>query len=198
MHNRYVCPVRRRTSYGIRSRTRQPLFEAGSSSSAFRSRRVGQRVMRVWTLEGREPDRDISVITRRVGSFRVTGLYATMHTFRPDIRRSAWSCGHRRCVLLAGRHRRQADCAATLGSSSTSRHRGRLRQGSDIDIHAREIIRILTQIEGSSPHSTARVSVTKASNATRSLRLTKRITASSHDSHQPQECLLAAAAGERA
>ncbi len=155
VHNRYVLPsFVERTSYGVKeSNPYNKLFEdriifLGVQVDDASANDVMAQLL---TLEGTDPDRDIIMyINSPGGSFTaMTAIYDTMQYVRPDIQ----------TVCLG----QAASAAAALLSAGTPGKRmalpnsriiihqpateGGYGQGSDIEIQAREILRMRTQLE---------------------------------------------------
>ncbi|GAA4262240.1 ATP-dependent Clp protease proteolytic subunit [Dactylosporangium darangshiense] len=155
VHNRYILPSYvERTSYGIKeTNPYNKLFEdriifLGVQIDDASANDVMAQLL---TLESNEPDRDIIVyINSPGGSFTaMTAIYDTMLYVRPDIQ----------TVCLG----QAASAAAVLLSAGTPGKRlalpnsriiihqpateGGYGQGSDIEIQAREIMRMRTQLE---------------------------------------------------
>lgn len=155
VHNRYILPsFVERTSYGVKeSNPYNKLFEdriifLGVQVDDASANDVMAQLL---TLEGTDPDRDIIMyINSPGGSFTaMTAIYDTMQYVRPDIQ----------TVCLG----QAASAAAVLLSAGTSGKRmalpnsriiihqpateGGYGQGTDIEIQAREILRMRTQLE---------------------------------------------------
>jgi ATP-dependent Clp protease protease subunit len=155
VHNRYVLPsFVERTSYGVKeSNPYNKLFEdriifLGVQVDDASANDVMAQLL---TLEGTDPDRDIIMyINSPGGSFTaMTAIYDTMQYVRPDIQ----------TVCLG----QAASAAAVLLAAGTSGKRmalphsriiihqpateGGYGQSSDIEIQAREILRMRTQLE---------------------------------------------------
>jgi ATP-dependent Clp protease, protease subunit len=155
IHNRYVLPsFVERTSYGIKeSNPYNKLFEdriifLGVQIDDASANDVMAQLL---TLEGTDPDREIVMyINSPGGSFTaMTAIYDTMQFVRPDIQ----------TVCLG----QAASAAAILLSAGTPGKRmalphsriiihqpateGGYGQSSDIEIQAREIMRMRTQLE---------------------------------------------------
>jgi ATP-dependent Clp protease protease subunit len=155
VHNRYVLPsFVERTSYGIKeSNPYNKLFEERIIFLGVQidDASANDVMAQLLTLEGADPDRDIVMyINSPGGSFTaMTAIYDTMQFIRPDIQTF--------CLGQA------ASAAAVLLAAGTSGKRGALPnsriiihqpateggygQGSDIEIQAREIMRMRTQLE---------------------------------------------------
>ena len=153
--NRYVLPsFVERTSYGVKeSNPYNKMFEdriifLGVQVDDASANDVMAQLL---TLEGTDPDRDITMyINSPGGSFTaMTAIYDTMQYVRPDI-----------ITVCLGQ---AASAAAVLLSAGTPGKRmalphsriiihqpateGGYGQGSDIEIQAREIMRMRTQLE---------------------------------------------------
>ncbi|MPZ26691.1 MAG: ATP-dependent Clp protease proteolytic subunit [Micromonosporaceae bacterium] len=155
VHNRYVLPsFVERTSYGVKeSNPYNKLFEERIIFLGVQidDASANDVMAQLLTLEGADPDRDIVMyINSPGGSFTaMTAIYDTMQFIRPDIQTF--------CLGQA------ASAAAVLLGAGTSGKRGALPnariiihqpateggygQGSDIEIQAREIMRMRTQLE---------------------------------------------------
>jgi ATP-dependent Clp protease protease subunit len=155
VHNRYVLPsFVERTSYGVKeSNPYNKLFEdriifLGVQVDDASANDVMAQLL---TLEGTDPDRDITMyINSPGGSFTaMTAIYDTMQYVRPDIITVCLGqAASAAAVLLAG---------GTPGKRMALPHsrilihqpatEGGYGQGSDIEIQAREIMRMRTQLE---------------------------------------------------
>jgi ATP-dependent Clp protease, protease subunit len=155
VYNRYVLPsFVERTSYGIKeSNPYNKLFEERIIFLGVQidDASANDVMAQLLTLEGSDPDRDIVMyINSPGGSFTaMTAIYDTMQFIRPDIQTF--------CLGQA------ASAAAVLLAAGTPGKRGALPnsriiihqpateggygQGSDIEIQAREIMRMRTQLE---------------------------------------------------
>jgi ATP-dependent Clp protease, protease subunit len=155
VYNRYVLPsFVERTSYGIKeSNPYNKLFEERIIFLGVQidDASANDVMAQLLTLEGSDPDRDIVMyINSPGGSFTaMTAIYDTMQFIRPDIQTF--------CLGQA------ASAAAVLLAAGTTGKRGALPnsriiihqpateggygQGSDIEIQAREIMRMRTQLE---------------------------------------------------
>ncbi|HLL66616.1 MAG TPA: ATP-dependent Clp protease proteolytic subunit [Micromonosporaceae bacterium] len=163
VHNRYVLPsFVERTSYGVKeSNPYNKLFEdriifLGVQVDDASANDVMAQLL---TLEGTDPDRDIVMyINSPGGSFTaMTAIYDTMQYVRPDIQTVCLGqAASAAAVLLA---------AGTTGKRMALPHsriiihqpatEGGYGQSSDIEIQAREILRMRTQLEEMiSRHST--------------------------------------------
>jgi ATP-dependent Clp protease protease subunit len=155
VHNRYVLPsFVERTSYGVKeSNPYNKLFEdriifLGVQVDDASANDVMAQLL---TLEGTDPDRDIVMyINSPGGSFTaMTAIYDTMQYVRPDIQTVCLGqAASAAAVLLA---------AGTTGKRMALPHsriiihqpatEGGYGQSSDIEIQAREIMRMRTQLE---------------------------------------------------
>src|SRR3954449_5299931 len=155
VHNRYVLPsFVERTSYGVK--------ESNPYSKMFEDRIIFLGVQvddtsandvmaQLITLESIDPDRDITMyINSPGGSYTaMTAIYDTMQYVHPDI---ATVClgqaASAAALLLAGG---TPGKRLALPSSRVLIHQPALQggygQGSDIEIQAREILRMRTQLE---------------------------------------------------
>ncbi|MPZ27983.1 MAG: ATP-dependent Clp protease proteolytic subunit [Micromonosporaceae bacterium] len=155
VHNRYVLPsFVERTSYGVKeSNPYNKLFEdriifLGVQIDDASANDVMAQLL---TLEGGDPDRDITMyINSPGGSFTaMTAIYDTMQFIRPDIQTFCLGQAASAAAVLLG-----AGTAGKRGALPNSRiiiHQpateGGYGQGSDIEIQAREIMRMRTQLE---------------------------------------------------
>jgi ATP-dependent Clp protease, protease subunit len=155
VHNRYVLPsFVERTSYGVKeSNPYNKMFEdriifLGVQVDDASANDVMAQLL---TLESADPDRDIIMyINSPGGSFTaMTAIYDTMQYVRPDISTVCLGqAASAAAVLLAGGSpgKRMA-----LPNSRIIIHQpateGGYGQGSDIEIQAREILRMRTQLE---------------------------------------------------
>jgi ATP-dependent Clp protease protease subunit len=154
--NRYVLPsFVERTSYGIKeSNPYNKLFEdriifLGVQIDDASANDVMAQLL---CLESADPDRDITIyINSPGGSFTaLTAIYDTMQYVRPDI---ATVClgqaASAAAVLLAagtpGKRMALSNARVLIHQPATE---GSYGQGSDIEIQAREILRIRAQLEG--------------------------------------------------
>jgi ATP-dependent Clp protease protease subunit len=155
VHNRYVLPsFVERTSYGVKeSNPYNKLFEdriifLGVQVDDASANDVMAQLL---TLEGTDPDRDITMyINSPGGSFTaMTAIYDTMQYVRPDIVTVCLGQAASAAAVLLG--------AGTAGKRMALPHsriiihqpatEGGYGQGSDIEIQAREILRMRTQLE---------------------------------------------------
>jgi ATP-dependent Clp protease protease subunit len=156
VYNRYVLPsFVERTSYGIKeSNPYNKLFEdriifLGVQIDDASANDVMAQLL---CLESADPDRDITIyINSPGGSFTaLTAIYDTMQYVRPDI---ATVClgqaASAAAVLLAagtpGKRMALSNARVLIHQPATE---GSYGQGSDIEIQAREILRIRSQLEG--------------------------------------------------
>ncbi|WP_305789089.1 ATP-dependent Clp protease proteolytic subunit [Symbioplanes lichenis] len=155
VHNRYVLPsFVERTSYGVKeSNPYNKMFEdriifLGVQVDDASANDVMAQLL---TLESADPDRDIIMyINSPGGSFTaMTAIYDTMQYIRPDISTVCLGqAASAAAVLLAGG---TAGKRMALPHSRIIIHQpateGGYGQGSDIEIQAREILRMRTQLE---------------------------------------------------
>ncbi|WBB95448.1 MULTISPECIES: ATP-dependent Clp protease proteolytic subunit [unclassified Solwaraspora] len=155
VHNRYVLPsFVERTSYGIKeSNPYNKLFEdriifLGVQVDDASANDVMAQLL---TLEGTDPDRDIIMyINSPGGSFTaMTAIYDTMQYVRPDIMTVCLGqAASAAAVLLAagtpGKRMALPNSRIIIHQPATE---GGYGQGSDIEIQAREILRMRTQLE---------------------------------------------------
>ncbi|HEX6969302.1 MAG TPA: ATP-dependent Clp protease proteolytic subunit [Micromonosporaceae bacterium] len=155
VHNRYVLPsFIERTSYGIKeSNPYNKLFEdriifLGVQIDDASANDVMAQLL---TLEGTDPDRDIIMyINSPGGSFTaMTAIYDTMQYVRPDIQTVCLGQAASAAAVLLGAGTPGKRMA--LPNSRIIIHQpateGGYGQGSDIEIQAREILRMRTQLE---------------------------------------------------
>ena len=155
VHNRYVLPsFVERTSYGMKeSNPYNKLFEdriiflGGQVDDASANDVMAQLL----TLEGTDPDRDIIMyINSPGGSFTaMTAIYDTMQYVRPDIQTVCLGqAASAAAVLLSagtpGKRMALPNSRIIIHQPATE---GGYGQGSDIEIQAREILRMRTQLE---------------------------------------------------
>jgi ATP-dependent Clp protease protease subunit len=163
IHNRYTLPrFIERTSYGIK--------ESDPYNKMFEERIIflGQAIddvvandvmAQLLTLESNDPDRDITMYINSPGGsiFAMTAIYDTMQFVRPDI---ATVClgqaASAAAVLLAagtaGKRMALPHSRVIIHQPSTE---GGYGQGSDIEIQAREMMRLRNMLEDLiSQHST--------------------------------------------
>jgi ATP-dependent Clp protease, protease subunit len=155
VHNRYVLPsFVERTSYGIKeSNPYNKLFEdriifLGVQIDDASANDVMAQLL---TLEGNDPDREIVMyINSPGGSFTaMTAIYDTMQFVRPDIQTVCLGQAASAAAVLLG--------AGTPGKRMALPHsriiihqpatEGGYGQSTDIEIQAREIMRMRTQLE---------------------------------------------------
>ncbi|MEV4629985.1 ATP-dependent Clp protease proteolytic subunit [Micromonospora sp. NPDC049523] len=155
VHNRYVLPsFVERTSYGVKeSNPYNKLFEdriifLGVQVDDASANDVMAQLL---TLEGTDPDRDIIMyINSPGGSFTaMTAIYDTMQYVRPDIQTVCLGqAASAAAVLLAagtpGKRMALPHSRIIIHQPATE---GGYGQGSDIEIQAREILRMRTQLE---------------------------------------------------
>lgn len=155
VRNRYVLPsFVERTSYGVKeSNPYNKLFEdriifLGVQIDDASANDVMAQLL---TLEGTEPDREITMyINSPGGSFTaMTAIYDTMEYVRPDIRTVCLGqAASAAAVLLAagtpGKRMALPHSRIIIHQPATE---GGYGQGSDIEIQAREIMRMRTQLE---------------------------------------------------
>ncbi|BCJ63849.1 ATP-dependent Clp protease proteolytic subunit [Polymorphospora rubra] len=155
VHNRYVLPsFVEKTSYGIKeSNPYNKLFEdriifLGVQVDDASANDVMAQLL---TLEGTDPDRDITMyINSPGGSFTaMTAIYDTMQYVRPDILTVCLGqAASAAAVLLAagtpGKRMALPNSRIIIHQPATE---GGYGQGSDIEIQAREILRMRTQLE---------------------------------------------------
>jgi ATP-dependent Clp protease, protease subunit len=155
VHNRYVLPsFVERTSYGVKeSNPYNKLFEdrvifLGVQIDDASANDVMAQLL---TLEGNDPDREIVMyINSPGGSFTaMTAIYDTMQYVRPDIQTVCLGQAASAAAVLLG--------AGAPGKRMALPHsriiihqpatEGGYGQSSDIEIQAREIMRMRTQLE---------------------------------------------------
>ncbi|GGM72117.1 ATP-dependent Clp protease proteolytic subunit [Dactylosporangium sucinum] len=155
VHNRYILPSYvERTSYGIKeTNPYNKLFEdriifLGVQIDDASANDVMAQLL---TLESTEPDRDITLyINSPGGSFTaMTAIYDTMLYVRPDILTVCLGqAASAAAVLLAagtpGKRLALPNSRIIIHQPATE---GGYGQGSDIEIQAREIMRMRTQLE---------------------------------------------------
>ncbi len=155
VHNRYVLPsFVERTSYGVKeSNPYNKMFEdriifLGVQVDDASANDVMAQLL---TLEGTDPDRDITMyINSPGGSFTaMTAIYDTMQYVRPDIITVCLGqAASAAAVLLAagspGKRMALPNSRTIIHQPATQ---GGYGQGSDIEIQAREILRMRTQLE---------------------------------------------------
>ncbi|SCL38779.1 ATP-dependent Clp protease, protease subunit [Micromonospora rhizosphaerae] len=155
VHNRYVLPsFVERTSYGVKeSNPYNKLFEdriifLGVQVDDASANDVMAQLL---TLEGTDPDRDIIMyINSPGGSFTaMTAIYDTMQYVRPDIQTVCLGqAASAAAVLLSagtpGKRMALPNSRIIIHQPATE---GGYGQGSDIEIQAKEILRMRTQLE---------------------------------------------------
>ena len=155
VHNRYVLPsFVERTSYGMKeSNPYNKLFEdriifLGVQVDDASANDVMAQLL---TLEGTDPDRDIIMyINSPGGSFTaMTAIYDTMQYVRPDIQTVCLGqAASAAAVLLSagtpGKRMALPNSRIIIHQPATE---GGYGQGSDIEIQAREILRMRMQLE---------------------------------------------------
>jgi ATP-dependent Clp protease protease subunit len=155
INGRYVLPsFTERTSYGMREMN--PYAKLFEDRIIFLGVQVDDAsandvMAQLLTLESLDPDRDISIyINSPGGSFTaMTAIYDTMQFVRPEIQTVCLGqAASAAAVLLAGGTpgKRFALPNARLLIHQPSTEGG--GQGSDIEIQAREILRMRAQMEG--------------------------------------------------
>jgi ATP-dependent Clp protease, protease subunit len=155
VHNRYVLPsFVERTSYGVKeSNPYNKMFEdriifLGVQVDDASANDVMAQLL---TLESADPDRDIIMyINSPGGSFTaMTAIYDTMQYVRPDISTVCLGqAASAAAVLLGGgtpgKRMALPNSRIIIHQPATE---GGYGQGSDIEIQAREILRMRTQLE---------------------------------------------------
>ena len=155
VHNRYVLPsFVERTSYGVKeSNPYNKMFEdriifLGVQVDDASANDVMAQLL---TLESTDPDRDILMyINSPGGSFTaMTAIYDTMQYVRPDISTVCLGqAASAAAVLLAGgtpgKRMALPNSRIIIHQPATE---GGYGQGSDIEIQAREILRMRSQME---------------------------------------------------
>ena len=155
VHNRYVLPsFVERTSYGVKeSNPYNKMFEdriifLGVQVDDASANDVMAQLL---TLESSDPDRDITMyINSPGGSFTaMTAIYDTMQYVRPDIQTVCLGqAASAAAVLLSagtpGKRMALPNSRIIIHQPATE---GGYGQGSDIEIQAREILRMRTQLE---------------------------------------------------
>ena len=155
VHNRYVLPsFVERTSYGIKeSNPYNKLFEERIIFLGVQidDASANDVMAQLITLEGNDPDRDIIMyINSPGGSFTaMTAIYDTMQFIRPDIQTFCLGqAASAAAVLLAagtpGKRGALPNSRVIIHQPATE---GGYGQSSDIEIQAREIMRMRTQLE---------------------------------------------------
>jgi ATP-dependent Clp protease, protease subunit len=155
VHNRYIIPsFIERTSYGMKeSNPYNKMFEEriiflGVQIDDASANDVMAQLM---VLESTDPDRDITIyINSPGGSFTaLTAIYDTMQYVRPDIQTVCMGqAASAAAVLLAagtpGKRMALPNSRIIIHQPATE---GGYGQGSDIEIQAREILRMRTLLE---------------------------------------------------
>jgi ATP-dependent Clp protease, protease subunit len=155
VHNRYVLPsFVERTSYGVKeSNPYNKMFEdriifLGVQVDDASANDVMAQLL---TLESTDPDRDITMyINSPGGSFTaMTAIYDTMQYVRPEISTVCLGqAASAAAVLLAagtpGKRMALPNSRIIIHQPATE---GGYGQGSDIEIQAKEILRMRTQLE---------------------------------------------------
>jgi ATP-dependent Clp protease protease subunit len=155
VHNRYVLPsFVERTSYGVKeSNPYNKLFEERIIFLGVQidDASANDVMAQLITLEGADPDRDILIyINSPGGSFTaMTAIYDTMQFIRPDIQTFCLGqAASAAAVLLAagtpGKRNALPNSRIIIHQPATE---GGYGQSSDIEIQAREIMRMRTQLE---------------------------------------------------
>ncbi len=153
--NRYVLPsFVERTAYGIKeSNPYNKLFEERIIFLGVQidDASANDVMAQLLTLESTDPDRDITMyINSPGGSFTaMTAIYDTMQFVRPDIQTVCLGqAASAAAVLLAagtpGKRLALTNSRILIHQPATE---GGYAQGSDIEIQAREILRMRTQLE---------------------------------------------------
>src|SRR4051795_9959629 len=155
VNNRYIVPTfTERTSYGTRSS--DPYSKMFEDRIIFLGVQVDDQsandvMAQLITLEGTDPDRDITMyINSPGGSYTaMTAIYDTMQYVRPDIMTVCLgqAASAAAVILAAGTQGKRL----ALPNSRIIMHQpateGGYGQGSDIEIQAREIMRMRNQLE---------------------------------------------------
>ena len=161
MHNRYILPsFVERTSYGVKeSNPYNKMFEdriifLGVQVDDASANDVMAQLL---VLEATDPDRDITMyINSPGGSFTaMTAIYDTMQYVRPDIQTVCLGqAASAAAVLLAagtpGKRMALPNSRIIIHQPATE---GGYGQGSDIEIQAREILRMRTPAGGDALHA---------------------------------------------
>src|ERR1700750_1468596 len=153
--NRYVLPsFVERTSYGVKES--DPYSKMFEDRIIFLGVQVDDQsandvMAQLLTLEGTDPDRDITIyINSPGGSYTaMTAIYDTMQYIRPDISTVCLGqAASAAAVLLAagtpGKRMALTNSRIIIHQPATE---GGYAQGSDIEIQAREIMRMRSQLE---------------------------------------------------
>ena len=155
VHNRYIIPsFVERTSYGVKeSNPYNKMFEERIIFLGVQidDASANDVMAQLITLESADPDRDITrYINSPGGSFTaMTAIYDTMQYVRPDIITVCLGqAASAAAVLLAagtpGKRMALPHSRIIIHQPATE---GGYGQGSDIEIQAREILRMRTQLE---------------------------------------------------
>jgi ATP-dependent Clp protease protease subunit len=155
VHNRYIIPsFVERTSYGVKeSNPYNKMFEERIIFLGVQidDASANDVMAQLLTLESGDPDRDILMyINSPGGSFTaMTAIYDTMQFVRPDIQTVCLGqAASAAAVLLAagtpGKRMALPNSRIIIHQPATE---GGYGQGSDIEIQAREIMRMRTQLE---------------------------------------------------
>ena len=155
VYNRYILPsFVERTSYGIKeSNPYNKMFEERIIFLGVQidDASANDVMAQLLTLESGDPDRDITMyINSPGGSFTaMTAIYDTMQFVRPDIQTVCLGqAASAAAVLLAagtpGKRMALPHSRIIIHQPATE---GGYGQGSDIEIQAREIMRMRTQLE---------------------------------------------------
>ncbi len=155
VHNRYIIPsFIERTSYGVKeSNPYNKMFEERIIFLGVQvdDASANDVMAQLLALESVDPDRDITIyINSPGGSFTaLTAIYDTMQYVRPDIATVCMGqAASAAAVLLAagtpGKRMALPNSRIIIHQPSTE---GGYGQGSDIEIQAREIMRMRTMLE---------------------------------------------------
>jgi len=155
VHNRYIIPsFIERTSYGVKeSNPYNKMFEERIIFLGVQvdDASANDVMAQLLVLESTDPDRDITMyINSPGGSFTaLTAIYDTMQYVRPDISTVCMGqAASAAAVLLAagapGKRLALPNSRIIIHQPATE---GGYGQGSDIEIQAREIMRMRTQLE---------------------------------------------------
>jgi ATP-dependent Clp protease, protease subunit len=155
VYNRYILPsFIERTSYGIKeSNPYNKMFEERIIFLGVQidDASANDVMAQLITLESADPDRDITMyINSPGGSFTaMTAIYDTMQFVRPDIQTVCLGqAASAAAVLLSagtpGKRMALPNSRIIIHQPATE---GGYGQGSDIEIQAREILRMRTQLE---------------------------------------------------
>jgi ATP-dependent Clp protease protease subunit len=155
VYNRYVLPsFVERTSYGIKvSNPYKQMFEERIIFLGVQidDASANDVMAQLLTLESADPDRDIMMyINSPGGSFTaMTAIYDTMQFVRPDIQTCCLGQAASAAAVLLGAG--AAGKRMALPNSRIIIHQpateGGYAQGSDIEIQAKEILRMRSQLE---------------------------------------------------